>query len=131
MLARLKPTSIFITETGLRAVYYCRAAAIITLMSKHVVKIDSALRDLIPKFVGNLERDTKVMFDAVYSRDFEVLIQTAHRLRGDAPGYGFIEFGKTCGKIEDHAREGHVQVCEDLIENLKQYLNSLEVVYID
>ncbi len=98
---------------------------------KNIVQIDSALRDLIPKFMSNMERDTKVMFDAVYSQDTKVLIQTSHRLRGDAPGYGFIKFGETCGKIEDLARQGQIEACEVLVEELTIYIKNLEVQFVD
>lgn len=112
--------------------FYCLAdRVIITAMNKNIVKIDSSLRDLIPKFMSNMERDTKVMFDAVYSRNLEVLIQTSHRLRGDAPGYGFIEFGEICGRIEDHARQGQIEACEELVERLTKYFITIEVQFID
>ncbi|OQW46073.1 MAG: hypothetical protein A4S09_16700 [Proteobacteria bacterium SG_bin7] len=98
---------------------------------KKIVKVDSSLRDLIPKFVGNMKRDVKVMFEAVLSQNLELIIQISHRLRGDAPGYGFVEFGETCGQLEDHARQGHIEVCEELTKELTKLIESVEIEFVE
>lgn len=98
---------------------------------KTKVAIDSELKDLVPKFLKTLEDEIENMESCLNARDFTALIQTSHRLRGDAPGFGFTKFGELCGQIEDSARDGELKSCEKFLAELKNYFSNMEVIFID
>ena len=84
---------------------------------------DSNFATLVSAYSQRLPTIGSELHGPLQTGDIPQVKLLTHRLRGTAPGYGFIRLGAMAGAIEDAVREGHG--AETLLEAAKPLLAAL------
>lgn len=93
------------------------------------IKIDPALKELIPGFLAKRAEDLKELKAALKKQDFECIRLVAHRLKGKGTGYGFAGISKIGDALEHAARARDVFGLREGIEELSSYLGRIDLEY--
>ncbi len=96
---------------------------------KIVVHIDIDLEDLIPGFLENRQSDLQKLEQALGDQDFEILRSIGHNLKGVGGGYGFHDMTTLGAAIEESASENKLEIVNENVKKLSNYLSSVEIVY--
>jgi signal transduction histidine kinase len=96
---------------------------------KIVVHADPEIADLIPKFLENRQKDIDSIRAALEKMDFDTIRVLGHSMKGAGGGYGFPGVTEIGRHLEDAAKIKDTEVILKGIEDLTNYLNSVEVVY--
>ncbi|MEJ2567929.1 MAG: Hpt domain-containing protein [candidate division WOR-3 bacterium] len=95
---------------------------------KIVVKVDPEIADLIPGFLKNREKDIKTMESCIKESNFEQIERLGHSMKGSGAGYGFDGISEIGKFIEIGGKEKDTEKIKKGIEELKNYLNRVEIV---
>lgn len=99
-------------------------------MNKIIIRIDEDLADIVPDFLSARNQEMPNLWEALKKTDFDFIQTIGHRLKGNAGGYGFDQMGFIGAKIEEAAKAKQALKVEELFNELQNYLQSIEVVYI-
>jgi len=97
---------------------------------KIIVKIDSNLKELIPGYINNRYLDIKNIIGALEKGDYATIRVLGHSMKGSGGGYGFDAITEIGRVIEDAAKEKNNDVIKDKVEELKDYLSKIEIIYV-
>ncbi|MFP4081840.1 MAG: Hpt domain-containing protein [Candidatus Aminicenantes bacterium] len=89
------------------------------------VTVDESIKDLIPGYLKNREKDVENMNDALNMSDFSKIESLAHKIKGSSESYGFKEIGQIGQQIEKSARENDHAKIRQLLKKMKTYLNNI------
>lgn len=98
-------------------------------MSKNKVYIDSDLEFLIPQFLENREEDIKKLEKLLKKSEFDQIRIIGHSLKGSGGGYGFDNLTEIGSQIEQAAELKNDHKIKNLINELKKYLENIEIIY--
>lgn len=98
-------------------------------MAKNKVYIDPDLEFLIPKFLENREEDIKNLERLLKEAEYDQMRIIGHSLKGSGGGYGFDYLTELGSQIEKNAELKNKEKLNNLIIELKNYLNNLEIIY--
>jgi HPt (histidine-containing phosphotransfer) domain-containing protein len=98
-------------------------------MAKNKVYIDPDLEFLIPQFLKNREEDIKNLEKLLNESEFDQIRIIGHSMKGSGGGYGFDYLTEIGAQIEKEAELNNKDEINNLISELKSYLNNLEIVY--
>jgi HPt (histidine-containing phosphotransfer) domain-containing protein len=96
---------------------------------KIVVHIDPELKELIPVYIENRNRDIDDMTEALENGDFTLIQSLSHSMKGSGGGYGFDTITDIGKVLEQAAKSGDKTKIKQYICELKNYLSALEIVY--
>jgi HPt (histidine-containing phosphotransfer) domain-containing protein len=96
-------------------------------MGKVVISAD--LKELIPRFMRNREREIKNIGEALEAGNFGKIATEAHKAKGAAGGYGFSMISEIAGMIEAAAIEKRGEAAAELFAKLKAELEACEIEY--
>ena len=94
-----------------------------------VVKADPDLRDLMPGYLENRRQDMATIDHALLCADFELIQRLAHSMKGSGGGYGFDGITAIGAAMELCAKAQQAEGIKEQLQNLKQYLEKVEIVY--
>ena len=94
------------------------------------IKVDSDLKDIMPEFLGLLEKELLMIDDAFQRQDLPFIMSFAHKLKGDAPGYGLRDLGDLGALLEVECRNGSLPASFPIFEKIKAFLKHIEIEYI-
>ena len=94
-----------------------------------IVIIDSTIKSLIPGYLSNRQQDIIKLIEAVGSQDFEGIQVIGHKMKGTGLNYGFKEISDIGLLIETAAKEKNLEKIKIELENLKEYLEVIEIKY--
>ena len=97
---------------------------------KIVIEVDTDMADIMPIFLDGLTKDVALAEEALKKSDFQFLVNFAHKLRGNAPSYGFIDLGLMGTALEKLAKGNELNSCRDLFKKIEDYVSRLEVKYV-
>ncbi len=97
--------------------------------NKIVVMVDIDLEELIPGFLENRAKDVTILREAGAAQDLAKLQSVGHSLKGVGGGYGFDVLSEIGADIEIAAKEKNLDVMEELINRLADYLERVDVAY--
>lgn len=100
-----------------------------TKMSKNKVYIDSDLEFLIPQFLENREEDMKNLEVLLEKSEFDQIRIIGHSMKGSGGGYGFDYLTQIGSQIEKNAELKNEDEIKKLIDELKNYLENIEIIY--
>ena len=100
-----------------------------TPSEKIQVRVDPDLKELIPGYLENRERDLVVYQKALEKDDFDRIVVLSHSMKGSGGGYGFNDLSTIGRALEKAARKRDKESVRKSIINLTDYLNKLEIVY--
>lgn len=99
-------------------------------MSKIKVEIDADLEDLIPQFLDNRKKDIETLQQLVEKNELPAISQLAHKVKGAASSYGFIELSELASQMEMLARNNESTGLDNLVKKMKIYFLNIEVHYV-
>ncbi len=94
-----------------------------------VVTADTGLKDYIIKFFIDIQKDISSMRSALNKGDCVTIQSIGHNIKGVGGGYGFdiiTDIGRT---IEEAAEERRLEDVQKQLQELSNYIESVEVVY--
>ena len=94
------------------------------------VEVDEELKDILPSFLANREKDITTLKEAVEAGDLKTLEKVGHKVAGSSGGYGFDELGQLARSIEVAAKANDVEKAKELIQAFEKYVGEIEVVYV-
>jgi HPt (histidine-containing phosphotransfer) domain-containing protein len=97
---------------------------------KIVVNVDMELEDLIPGFLENRRGDVNRLRSALAEGDFDTIRVLGHSMKGSGGGYGFDAITAIGREIEDAARARDSEAIARCVEQLADYLDRVEVVFV-
>lgn len=99
-------------------------------MSKIIIQIDEDLADIVPEFLLNRRDEVPNLWAALKKFDYDYIQTIGHRLKGNAGGYGFDQMGHIGSDIEEAAKVKNNSKIETALNELKNYLENVEVKFI-
>ena len=98
-------------------------------VKKIIAHVDPDLRELIPGYLQNRRKDIKSINTALKDSDLKKIRTLGHSMKGSGGGYGFMPISKIGAAIELAAKEKAPDKIQIHLEELKDYLNNVSVVY--
>ncbi|RAK06363.1 Hpt domain-containing protein [Halanaerobium saccharolyticum] len=98
-------------------------------MSKNIVYIDPDLEFLIPQFLENREEDRQRLEKLLQESEFDQIRIIGHSMKGSGGGYGFDYLTEIGSQIEKNAELKNKEEIKNLIDELRNYLDNLEIIY--
>lgn len=99
-------------------------------MSKVKVEIDADLEDLIPQFLDNRKKDIETLQQLVEINDLPAVSQLAHKIKGAASSYGFIELSEIASQMEMQAKNNESAGLGELVKKMRIHFLSIEIRYV-
>lgn len=94
-----------------------------------IVSVDADLEDLIPGFLENRQTDIDNIKEALRNKDYETIRVLGHSMKGAGGGYGFDEISEIGARLEQAALTEDGAVIIRIIEQLREYLEQVVVVF--
>ena len=91
------------------------------------VEIDADLQELIPGYLDSIKVELEPVKDV---SDLEKCRAVAHKLAGNAGGYGFTDLGQLGRDLEGLCKESNSDGAKAKLAEIFSYLDSVEVVYV-
>lgn len=95
-----------------------------------LVRVESELRVLIPRFLSNRRRDLELIETNLSEQNFERIREIGHDMKGVGGGYGFERITELGAAIEDAAKRRDLDALASLASQYRTYLSDVDVVYI-
>ena len=96
---------------------------------KITVKIDADLKELIPGYLNNRQLDIKNIITSLEKGGYETIRIIGHSMKGSGGGYGFDLITELGRAIEQAAKEKDDDLIKAKVEELKEYLGKIEIIY--
>lgn len=96
---------------------------------KIIVSVDEELKELVPQFLENRQKDIKSMLEALEQGDYESIMGFGHRIKGAGGSYGFDTITDIGRSLEQAAKNRDSQEIRKWVGKLSNYLERVEVVY--
>lgn len=96
---------------------------------KIIAHVDPDLRDLIPGYLGNRQKDIATIKKALTASDFAKIRVLGHSMRGSGGGYGFMLISKIGEGFEKAAKENDPDQIKNLLAELSDFLQRVTLVY--
>ncbi len=100
-----------------------------TQSEKIRVRVDADLKELIPGYLENREKDLLVYQQALKKDDFNSIAVLGHSMKGSGGGYGFDDLSSIGRAIEKAAKSRDKESVRKSIIDLTDFLKKLEIVY--
>ena len=98
-------------------------------MDKITVHVDPDLSDIIPLFMENTLKDIDSIKFAVSEKDVETVRRISHSMKSYGSGYGFDYVSRAGKTMEAAAINNDLSGVEEVLTDLKNYLDSVTVAY--
>lgn len=98
--------------------------------NKFIVYIDEEIKDIVPIFIEGRHKDIEKLMKCLDSEDYEGIKRMGHNMKGTGGGYGFMKIMEIGANIEKFAAEKNREAIKEKINELLNYLNNLEIIYV-
>lgn len=97
--------------------------------AKIVVEIDPDLKEIVPGFLNNRQRDLITIESCLKQGDLNTIRMLGHRMKGDGGGYGFDQISTIGQCLEEAALARDFANIKEECAHLNDFLARVEVVY--
>jgi HPt (histidine-containing phosphotransfer) domain-containing protein len=94
------------------------------------VEVDADLKDLIPNFLTNRNKEVRDLAAALEKNDFEALRLIGHNMKGVGGGYGFGGITELGLEVEKAAKQQDLLEVRACLERYQSYLQHVDVVFV-
>ena len=101
------------------------------MSEKKIVKVDPDLKDIIPNYIASTKTKLEAMPQLLREGKFDALWGIGHNLHGSGGGFGLDFLTELGARLEVTARKTDRQAIEAQTEELRDFLDSLEIEYAD
>lgn len=95
---------------------------------KIVIRVEPEIADLIPGFLHHRQKDIENMESCLEEGNFEEIERLGHSMKGSGAGYGFDGISEIGKSIEMAGKGKDIEGIKKGIEDLKDYLDRVEIV---
>lgn len=99
-------------------------------MDKKIISIDKDLEDLVPTYLETRKKELVKLKELLNQNAAAEIAAIAHKLAGNAGGYGFQELTDIGRRLESAGKASDKSLMTKEIENIAQYLDSVEVKFV-
>ncbi|MDG0817251.1 Hpt domain-containing protein [Bdellovibrio svalbardensis] len=99
-------------------------------MAKIKVEIDADLQDLIPQFLENRKKDIASLQELIAKQDLTAIAQLAHKIKGAAAGYGFVDLSNMASDMEKAAKNNDGTPLPIIASNMKNHFDNIEIHFV-
>ncbi len=96
---------------------------------KIIAHVDPDLRDLIPGYLENRQKDITTIKKALKTADFGKIRVLGHSMKGSGGGYGFMPISKIGQTIEQAAKNKNPDSIKNHLVELSDFLERVTLVY--
>ncbi|MBF0207328.1 MAG: Hpt domain-containing protein [Oligoflexia bacterium] len=96
---------------------------------KNRVTIDKDLKDLIPRYLENRNKDIIKIKEALAQNDIKKIGVVGHQLAGNAGSYGFDQLGNIGKRMENAANAQNIEEITKCLQEIESYMQNLEVIF--
>lgn len=98
-------------------------------MEKKIVTIDKDLEDLVPTYLETRKKELIKLRELFTQNSLAEISAIAHKLAGNAGGYGFQELTDIGRRMEAAGKASEKEKVGIEIENVAKYLDQVEVKF--
>ena len=98
-------------------------------MSRILIQADPDLAELIPGFLEKRVAEIATLREALARADLDAVRAIAHKIKGNAGGYGFDAMGDIGARLETVAKAGDAEAAASAVDELADHLQRIDVVY--
>jgi HPt (histidine-containing phosphotransfer) domain-containing protein len=99
-------------------------------LKRQQIEIEADLQDLVPNFLEHKRSDIGFIRLAIDQRDFQAVSEIGHKMKGEGGSFGFDAVTVMGAALEQAALHQDVASLNHTLEELAEYLESIDVVYI-
>ena len=99
------------------------------LTSYPIEKPLEGLESYYDEFLANREKEHQELLSALTQKNFTVIAEMAHKWKGFSEPYGFGQLGKIAKELEEMAKSGQDQKCQELLASVGAYLTHKKTVH--
>ena len=99
-------------------------------MKRQQIEIEEDLRDLVPNFLEHKRADLGTIRTAINQKDYATISQIGHKMKGEGGSFGFDGVTALGSVLEQAALNKDLVSANHTLDELAQYLDSIEVVYV-
>ena len=96
---------------------------------KKTVVVDSELKDIIPGFLDDWNKEVRSMKEALEKGDYEFIRSIGHNMKGTGGACGFDAITEMGRSLEEAAKVMDQERIWKTYDKLSSYLKRVEVVY--
>ena len=96
---------------------------------KIIAHVDPDLRDLIPGYLENRQKDITTIKNALKAADFAKIRVLGHSMKGSGGGYGFMPISNIGEAIEKAAKNKDRNSIKNHLTELSDFLERVTLVY--
>ena len=96
---------------------------------KIIAPVDPDLRDLIPGYLKNRQKDITTIKNALKAADFGKIRVLGHSMKGSGGGYGFMQVSKIGAAVEIAAKNKDPDSIKNHLAELSDFLKRVTLVY--
>jgi HPt (histidine-containing phosphotransfer) domain-containing protein len=101
------------------------------LGGKMKLKISEDLRELIPGYLHNRDRDILFLGNYLFQKRYREAKDLIHALKGVLGSYGFDEAYKLSVQIEKELLDKNYSLATNKLKVLDEHMKKIEIEYID
>ena len=94
------------------------------------VAVEQGMEDVVPLYLDKRRAEISTYRQALAEGSFEVIRALSHKMKGTGTGYGFPVLTDIGATLERAAKRGDAAEARTKIDELAQYLSSVELEYI-
>jgi HPt (histidine-containing phosphotransfer) domain-containing protein len=94
-----------------------------------IVQVDRDLSDLIPGFLEHKRNDARIIAAAIDRADYDELGRIGHKMKGEGGSYGLDTITDIGAALERAAAGRNLAALQRCAEELRHYLESIDIVY--
>ncbi len=98
---------------------------------KKIVRVDPELKEIMPGYLENRRKDLAAMPLLLKEGNFDALRVMGHKMSGSGGGYGLYFLTELGAKLEAAAPKADKRSIEAQVDELRNFLDSLEIEYAD
>ncbi len=99
---------------------------------KYKVEISIELKDLVPIFKEETQKNLDLIKKAIEQEDFEQISMIAHKIKGSGGSYGFMRLSEIAKQIEIYAKnEKNIEKIKSLYNDLKDFFEHADIIFVN
>jgi CheY-like chemotaxis protein len=98
-----------------------------TQVQLNEIKLDDSILPLVPDYIENRKKDIQRIRHALESRNFGIIEDLGHKMKGSGKCYGFDKISMFGHKIEFFAKEQNTDEIEESVGQMQEYLSTLHI----
>ncbi|MEK7845913.1 MAG: Hpt domain-containing protein [Nitrospinota bacterium] len=96
---------------------------------KIIISIDADIKELMPGFLLNRQKDIKSIKEALEHNDYYNIQILGHSMKGSGSGYGLDTISDIGASLEKAAKERNSEDIKNLVNKLSEYLGQIKIIY--